>query len=64
MLSGFAPIAHMFLVEGFEGVRQFPLMHTAIMELFYFVGTMFYLMHWPEKQWPETFDIWVGNSPC
>ena len=60
MLSGFAPIIHMFLLEGMEGIRHFPLWHIACMELCYFVGTVFYLSHWPERRWPGTFDIWVS----
>ena len=60
MLSGFAPIVHMFLFEVFEGIRYFPLLQIAYMELCYFVGTVFYLSHWPERRWPETFDIWVS----
>ncbi len=63
MLSGFAPVIHMLLVEGSSGVRHFPLLHTAIMALFYLVGTVVYLTHWPEKKWAGTFDIWVGG-PC
>ena len=63
MLSGCLPIAHMFLVEGLVGVRQFPLMHTVTMGFFYLVGTVFYLSHWPEKRWPNTFDVWVSAAP-
>ncbi|CAF9943808.1 MAG: hypothetical protein ALECFALPRED_001373, partial [Alectoria fallacina] len=60
MASGFAPILHFYLVEGSEGVRPFPFWHTVAMELWYSAGTFFYLTHWPEKQFPETFDIFVG----
>ena len=63
MLGGFAPIIHMYLLEGFEGIRHFPLLHIAYMELCYFIGTAFYLSHWPERYWPETFDIWVSVFP-
>lgn len=59
MASGFAPILHFYLVEGSEGVRPFPFWHTVAMELWYSAGTFFYLTHWPEKQFPETFDIFV-----
>lgn len=66
MLSGSAPIIHMFLLEGFKGIRHFPLLHIACMELCYFVGTVFYLTHWPERHWPEIYDIWVSvySFPC
>ncbi len=62
MLSGCVPILHMFIMQGYEGVGQFPLMHTALMGLCYLAGTCFYVTHWPEKRWPATFDVWVSGS--
>ena len=61
MLSGCVPILHMFIMQGYEGVEQFPLMHIALMGLCYLAGTSFYVTHWPEKRWPATFDIWVSE---
>ena len=61
MLSGCVPILHMFILQGYKGVGQFPLMHTALMGLCYLAGTCFYVTHWPEKRWPATFDVWVSG---
>ena len=60
MLSGFVPVIHMLLTQGAEGVRYFPLTHTALTGLCYLSGTWFYVTRWPEKRWPELFDILVG----
>ena len=57
-------ILHMFIMQGYEGVRQFPLMYTALMGLCYLAGTCFYVTHWPEKRWPDTFDVWVSEIAC
>ncbi len=58
--SGFVPIAHMALFEGFKALRNFPLIHIAIMILCFLLGTIFYVTHLPEKHWPGTFDLWVS----
>lgn len=61
MLSGCVPILHMFIMQGYEGVEQFPLKHIALMGLCYLTGTCFYVTHWPEKRWPAIFDLWVSG---
>lgn len=59
-LSGFAPIVHMALAEGIEGLTHFPLIHITIVCLCYILGTAFYVTRIPEKYWPSTFDLWVS----
>ncbi|KAL9123678.1 MAG: hypothetical protein Q9217_006914, partial [Psora testacea] len=56
--SGFAPVAHIAVVEGMAGLQNFPLQEWAIMALFYLAGAVFYNTHVPEKFSPGTFDIW------
>lgn len=61
MLSGLVPIIHMLMTQGVQGVRYFPLLHTALMGLCYLAGTVVYVTRWPENCWPEKFDIWVSD---
>ena len=59
--SGFAPIIHVAIVEGAEGLRRFPLINITITCLSYLVGTTIYVGHVPEKYCPGgMFDIWVS----
>lgn len=59
-LSGFAPIVHMAVAEGIQGLTHFPLVHIIVVCLCYVVGTLFYVTRIPEKYWPGTFDLWVS----
>ncbi|KAL2041640.1 hypothetical protein N7G274_005424 [Stereocaulon virgatum] len=59
--SGFAPVAHMAIIEGTAGLQNFPIQKWCIMALFYLAGAAFYNLRVPEKFSPGTFDIWVSE---
>ena len=60
--SGFAPVAHMTIVEGMAGLQNFPIQKWCIMALFYLAGAVVYVARVPEKFFPGTFDIWVSEN--
>jgi adiponectin receptor len=62
--SGYIPIIHGYLISGIDGLRQFPLTHTLIMDVVYLIGVGFYLTHFPESRYPTKFDIWVSHKAC
>lgn len=57
--SGFLPMIHGCMLEGKEILGLFPLSHAIGMEAFYLTGVIFYITRYPEKYYPEKFDIWV-----
>ena len=57
--SGFAPILQVGLREGRLGLQRFPLANIAVTCLSYLIGTCLYVVRFPEKTWPDTFDVWV-----
>ncbi|KAF1835913.1 hemolysin-III channel protein-like protein Izh2 [Decorospora gaudefroyi] len=59
--SGFLPMLHACVLDGTDVLGLFPLAHVIGMEACYFTGVVFYITRFPEKQFPETFDIW-GSS--
>jgi predicted membrane channel-forming protein YqfA (hemolysin III family) len=64
--SGFVPMVHASIIDGVEVLGYFPLAHTIGMASFYGTGVLFYVTRFPEKYFPEKFDIWVRvfDSNC
>lgn len=48
---------HACALDGTDVLGIFPLAHAIGMEICYLVGVTFYLTRFPEKQYPEKFDI-------
>ncbi|KAF1845089.1 hemolysin-III channel protein-like protein Izh2 [Cucurbitaria berberidis CBS 394.84] len=59
--SGFLPMIHACALDGTDVLGLFPLAHVIGMETCYLTGVIFYITRFPEKRYPETFDIW-GSS--
>ncbi|KAF2243164.1 HlyIII-domain-containing protein [Trematosphaeria pertusa] len=59
--SGYVPIVHSYLSHGLVGLRYFPVTAALIMNALDFLGAIFYVTRFPERHFPETFDIW-GSS--
>lgn len=57
--SGFAPITHVAMTQGREGLEKFPLLNISITCLSYAVGMGIYVYRVPERIWANKFDIWV-----
>ncbi|MCJ1321375.1 hypothetical protein MMC15_006719 [Xylographa vitiligo] len=56
--SGFAPIVHMFVKDGLNGLSNFPIGYICGSSLLYLIGTAIYVTRRPEKWWPGLFDYW------
>ncbi|PLB52249.1 HlyIII-domain-containing protein [Aspergillus steynii IBT 23096] len=59
--SGLAPLCHVSLLEGVAGLEKFPLETLCVTCISYAVGTMVYVSRFPEKFWPQRFDL-LGAS--
>ncbi|KAH4095172.1 hypothetical protein HBH70_199620 [Parastagonospora nodorum] len=59
--SGFVPMVHASIIDGVEVLGYFPLAHTIGMASFYGTGVLFYVTRFPEKYFPEKFDIWGAS---
>lgn len=51
---------HACILDGTDVLGLFPLAHVIGMETCYLTGVIFYLTRFPEKYYPERFDIWVS----
>jgi predicted membrane channel-forming protein YqfA (hemolysin III family) len=58
--SGFVPMIHACVLDGSEALDLFPLAHVIGMEMCYLAGVVFYVTRFPERCYPQTFDIWVS----
>ncbi|MCJ1405416.1 hypothetical protein MMC11_008644 [Xylographa trunciseda] len=58
--SGFAPIVHMFVKDGLNGLSNFPIGYICGSSALYLIGTAVYVTRSPEKRWPGLFDYWVS----
>ncbi|MCJ1431235.1 hypothetical protein MMC27_000586 [Xylographa pallens] len=58
--SGFAPIVHMFVRDGLQGLSNFPMSYICASSMLYLTGTAIYVTRSPEKRWPGLFDYWVS----
>lgn len=52
---------HACVIDGVEVLGYFPLAHAIGMGSFYGIGVIFYITRFPEKYFPEQFDIWVRS---
>lgn len=52
---------HASIIDGIEVLGYFPLAHAIGMGSFYGTGVIFYITRFPEKYFPEQFDIWVRS---
>ncbi|KAF2844643.1 hemolysin-III channel protein-like protein Izh2 [Plenodomus tracheiphilus IPT5] len=59
--SGFVPMIHASIIDGVDVLGLFPLVHAIGMGLFYGMGVIFYITRFPEKYFPEKFDIWGAS---
>ncbi|KAH9862836.1 hypothetical protein J1614_010929 [Plenodomus biglobosus] len=59
--SGFVPMLHASLIDGIDVLGLFPLAHAIGMGSFYGTGVIFYITRFPEKYFPEKFDIWGAS---
>ncbi|KAK8083112.1 hypothetical protein PG996_001893 [Apiospora saccharicola] len=61
-VSGVLPICHALTTYGYEGLDQRMGLSWVLQEGFlYIFGAFLYAVRWPERSFPETFDIW-GSS--
>ncbi|KAI8932420.1 hypothetical protein NX059_010606 [Plenodomus lindquistii] len=60
-ISGFIPMLHASIVDGIQVLGLFPLAHAIGMGSCYGVGVVFYITRFPEKYFPEKFDIWGAS---
>ncbi|MCJ1288725.1 hypothetical protein MMC34_000254 [Xylographa carneopallida] len=58
--SGFAPIVHMYVRDGLDGLSNFPMSYICGSSALYLIGTAIYVTRSPEKRWPGLFDYWVS----
>ena len=63
VIIGFSPLAHITLYSQDlkENLEGFPFTDMQGMMVSYGLATFFYLSHIPERWWPHTFDVWVGE---
>lgn len=59
--SGFVPMLHACIIDGVEVLGLFPLAHALGMGACYGTGVVFYITRFPEKYYPEKFDIWGAS---
>ncbi|MCJ1377039.1 hypothetical protein MMC17_000129 [Xylographa soralifera] len=59
--SGFAPIVHMFVKDGPNGLSNFPISYICGSCVLYLTGTAIYVTRSPEKRWPGLFDYWGAS---
>ncbi|KAE8354429.1 HlyIII-domain-containing protein [Aspergillus coremiiformis] len=59
--SGLAPICHVAWNEGWSGLTRIPLDSLSVTCTSYAIGTAAYVTRFPEKFWPERFDL-IGAS--
>jgi adiponectin receptor len=52
-------MVHSCILSGIAAVDLFPLKHVVGMELFYLLGAVLYVSRFPERMFPDKFDIWV-----
>ncbi|KAK7924764.1 hypothetical protein PG985_006818 [Apiospora marii] len=61
-VSGVLPICHALTTYGYDGLDQRMGLSWVLLEGFlYIFGAFLYAVRWPERSFPETFDIW-GSS--
>lgn len=61
--SGVAPIAHVAITQGSEGLEKLAWANIAITCVSYAVGMVIYIYRVPERIWLGRFDIWVCIGP-
>ncbi|CAJ2501477.1 Uu.00g043300.m01.CDS01 [Anthostomella pinea] len=61
-VSGVVPICHGLVIYGYESLNEQMGLNWVLLEGFlYIFGAFLYAFRWPERSFPETFDIW-GSS--
>ncbi|MCJ1443828.1 MAG: hypothetical protein MMC23_004328 [Stictis urceolatum] len=61
MSAGCVPIVQALVQGGVQGVGAWPMQEIGVMLACYAGGAGVYLVRWPEKWWPERFDV-LGAS--
>lgn len=60
--SGLGPICHVFFRDGVTALERFSLESLCVTCMSYAVGTIVYVSRFPEKFWPQKFDLFVRVS--
>ncbi|KOS21828.1 ADIPOR-like receptor [Escovopsis weberi] len=61
-VSGVIPVGHGILVDGVQALQdRMSLGWVVLQGVLYIAGAFLYAVRWPERSFPETFDIW-GSS--
>ncbi|ORY66005.1 mPR-like GPCR protein [Pseudomassariella vexata] len=61
-VSGIIPVCHALTIYGYQDLDERMGLNWVLLQGFlYILGAVIYAVRWPERSFPETFDIW-GSS--